>query len=220
MASIKFDRVFILALVLFAGVCTAQYDEDDTELTEAHLIARKTIAEKVSVSGENATVTIQIFNAGSSAAHGVSLKDTTFPSTYYDLVEGAFSAAWAKIGAGSNVSHTFVVKPKNAGMMMSGPAVVTYRPSDDSDEEQAMLSTSIIGRPVLSMVQKYVSLALQLGRYISLGVLKTQGDWTVFGGVGAVLFILFGTNSSILRYNEWRKERMSKSATDELLKDE
>jgi len=172
------------------------------------------------VSGENATVTIQIFNAGASAASGVSLKDSTFPSTYYDLVEGSFTASWGKIGAGANVSHTFVVKPKNAGMMMSGPAVVTYRPSDDSDDEQTMLSTSIIGRPVLSMVQKYVTLALKFGRYISLGMLKTQSDWTVFGGIAATLFLLFGVNSSILRYNDWRKERISKSATDELLKDD
>eukprot|EP00976_Prorocentrum_cordatum_P100854 1192397-Prorocentrum_minimum.AAC.5 len=221
MASIKFDRVFILGLVLFAGVCSAEYDaEDSGELTEAHLIARKTIAEKMSVSGENATVTVQIFNAGSSAAHNIQLKDSTFPAAFYDLVEGSFTASWEKIGAGANVSHTFVVKPKNAGVMMSAPAVVTYRPSDDSDEEQTMLSTSVMGRPVHSMTQKYGVLALQLGQYITLGILKTQADWTMFGGIAATLFVLFGANSSILRYNEWRKERISKSATDELLKDE
>lgn len=209
----------MLAALLFAGVCTADFVGDDGELTEAHLIARKTVMETMSVSGENMTVVTQIFNSGSSAALDVALKENTFPSTYYDLIEGSFTASWAKIGAGANVTNTFVVKPKSSGTMLSGPAVVTYRPTGDSDEIQTMLSTSLT-RPVLSFADKYMSLALKFGKYITLGFLKTQADWTMFGGLGGSLFLLFGLNSSILKYKDWRKDRMSKSATEDLMKDD
>mmetsp|Transcript_4922 Transcript_4922/g.8529 ORF Transcript_4922/g.8529 Transcript_4922/m.8529 type:complete len:221 (+) Transcript_4922:88-750(+) len=220
MFSANFDRVFIVATLLFAGVCTADFGADaDGELTEAHLIARKNVKETMSVSGENMTVVTQIFNAGSSAALDVDLKETTFPSTYYDLIEGSFTATWEKIGAGANVSHTFVVRPKSSGTMLSGPAVVTYRPTGDSDEIQTMLTTSI-NRPVLSIADKYMSLALKFGKYVTLGFLKTQADWTMFGGLGASLFLLFGVNSSILKYKCWRRERMSKSATEDLMKED
>ncbi len=92
------------------------------------------------------TVTFQLFNVGASAAVDVELNENGFkvreegsrscsltilgqPELFTPHV-GSFKATWKSIPAGTNVTHTFVVKPKRATEKAEPfygyPAVATY----------------------------------------------------------------------------------------------
>eukprot|EP00241_Pyramimonas_parkeae_P011389 CAMPEP_0114245954 /NCGR_PEP_ID=MMETSP0058-20121206/12187_1 /TAXON_ID=36894 /ORGANISM="Pyramimonas parkeae, CCMP726" /LENGTH=212 /DNA_ID=CAMNT_0001359073 /DNA_START=188 /DNA_END=826 /DNA_ORIENTATION=- len=187
----------------------------------AHLVARKKLAETTMVSGENLTVTLEIFNTGASAAFNVQVEDSTFPSELYDRVEGEHTVQWAEIGAGANVSHTFVVRPKAAGVLSSGSALVTYKMGVEStDEQMQMWSTPLMAGPILSTQEKYLSMALRMGKYTSLGFLKSKTDWQVFFTISFLLGGLLLLNSAIIRFRKWRKATVSEKLYEELIRKE
>merc|ERR1719223_2709623 len=55
------------------------------------------------------TIKIDIFNSGSSTASQVEMQDPGWDSQHFDIIGPSTTASFAKIGAGANVSHTFVV---------------------------------------------------------------------------------------------------------------
>jgi uncharacterized repeat protein (TIGR01451 family) len=185
----------------------------------AHLVARKRVKETTVVAGENVTVTIDVFNTGATAAYSVRVEDTTFPASLYERVEGESKAQWAKLGAGANESMTFVVKPKAAGVLTAGPALVTYRMGSEATEALVQLwSVPLLPAQILSPVEKYVSMALEFGKYTSLGFLKSKSDWQVFGVIFFVIAGLLFINSSIKRYRVWRRTSLSEKYYEELSK--
>jgi len=227
MFSSRKKAIFCVAILAFALGSNADYDEeDDVDIEredvdrsfEAQLIVRKVIAEDVLIEFSNITVTYGIFNTGGSAAFAVDLTDESW-GDLYDLVDGEASQTWARLGAGSSVNHTITVKPKYAGPLVNVPAYVKYRPSGESDDVQLVGSSLPVGK-VLSSAEKYMKMALQVGKYVTLGFVRTEGEWKVFGSLSAVLFFLFAGNTMALKGKEWHKSRQSRMALEELEKEE
>jgi len=186
---------------------------------KAHLVARKRVKETTVVAGENVTVTIDVFNTGATAAYSVRVEDTTFPASQYERVEGESKAQWAKLGAGANESMTFVVKPKAAGVLTAGPALVTYRLGAEASEPLVqMWSLPLMPAQILSPVEKYVSMALEFGKYTSLGFLKSKSDWQYFAVFFSVVAGLLSINSGIKQYRVWRRTSLSEKYYEELSK--
>lgn len=212
--------IFCFAVLAFALGSNADYDEDDIETEEidrsyeAQLLVRKVVAEDVLVEFSNITVTYGIFNTGGSAAFSVDLTDASW-GDMYEVVEGETSQSWNRIAAGASVNHTIIVKPKYAGPLINQPAKVTYRPTGDTDETQVVGSSLPVGK-VLSSAEKYMKMALQVGKYVTLGFVRTEGEWKVFGSLSAVLFALFTGNTMALKGKAWHKDRQSRIAMEAL----
>lgn len=50
---------------------------------------------------------------------------------------------------------------------------------ESTDEQMQMWSTPLMAGPILSTQEKYLSMALRMGKYTSLGFLKSKTDWQV-----------------------------------------
>jgi translocon-associated protein subunit beta len=76
------------------------------------------------------TVSFTLYNVGTSAAHDVELNEAGFKPELFTPHVGSFKANWKTIPADTNVTHTFVVKPKRATEKSEPfygyPAVATY----------------------------------------------------------------------------------------------
>merc|ERR1712000_461475 len=102
------------------------------------LIVRKKILEYPAYVSRDVTVTFRLYNVGTSDALNVELQDVG-----YDKLEqwtahvGSHKATWKAIPAGTNVTHTFVIKPKRAteksDPYYSYPAVATYAASIEGE---------------------------------------------------------------------------------------
>jgi translocon-associated protein subunit beta len=80
------------------------------------------------------TVSFRVYNVGTSAAVDVELTEAGFKnSDLFTAHVGSTTATWKNIAAGTNVTHTFVVKPKRATEKSEPfygyPAVATYAAS-------------------------------------------------------------------------------------------
>ncbi|KAA0037850.1 translocon-associated protein subunit beta [Cucumis melo var. makuwa] len=109
---------------------------------KASLTRLKSGAERVSVS-------IDIYNQGSSTAYDVSLNDASWPGDMFDIVSGETSNSWERLDAGGHVSHSFELEAKSKGMFHGSPAVVTFRVPTKSALQEA-LSTPILPLDVLA----------------------------------------------------------------------
>ncbi|XP_070542036.1 translocon-associated protein subunit beta-like [Ptychodera flava] len=113
----------VVSVLLLAGV-------GHTEDTGARLLASKNILNQWLVEGKDLTVAYNIYNVGSSAALNVQLKDDTFPEPDFQTVQGKNLVTWDRIAPGSNVSHTLIVRPQQAGFFNFTAATVSYIPQE------------------------------------------------------------------------------------------
>ncbi|KAL1210086.1 hypothetical protein V5N11_010663 [Cardamine amara subsp. amara] len=72
------------------------------------------------------SVTIDIYNQGSSSAYDVNLADDNWNSNLFDIVTGNISKSWEKLEIGETVSHSFELQTKTKGLFYGSPAVVTF----------------------------------------------------------------------------------------------
>jgi len=89
---------------------------------------------------ERVTVSIDLYNRGSTTAYDVSLIDDSWPSDTFSLVSGNTSFTWDKLDVGASVSHTFVLESKVKGLFYGRPAVVKYRVAAKSVLQEAYSS--------------------------------------------------------------------------------
>ncbi|XP_010556317.1 PREDICTED: translocon-associated protein subunit beta-like [Tarenaya hassleriana] len=76
---------------------------------------------------ERVSVTIDIYNQGSSTAYDVSVADDGWNSDIFDIVSGNTSMSWEKLDVGDVLSHSFELEAKTKGLFYGSPAVVTFR---------------------------------------------------------------------------------------------
>jgi len=152
-----------------------------------------------------------------SAAFDVELSDGSWAEEgAFVGVEGAPTASFDKIGAGANVTHSFVLLPAKAGVANVGPAELKYLPWEDSDEVQWALTTPLAGLEVITKAQRRWALVLKTGRYASLGFLKTAGEWQVFIVVAGALSLFLGGNAGYKKANSMLGEYRQKKALEAL----
>lgn len=215
----QYSFLFIGVLLLVAGVRGDEEvasDEYADESDRAHLIVRKSIQEDVVVQGRNVTVSIDIYNTGASTASNVQLEDILPEGA--KLLDGSLAATIPKISVGSQVKHSYVIVFTTGSPKVALPiATVTYA-ADDSKNVQIGYS-SVQGFPVRTPVQQILQYGLVAGRYLSLGLAKTETDWRnlaiLVGVVGSALGINYAIKAAgvarVTRKRTWALEELEKN---------
>ncbi|KAI8474182.1 MAG: translocon-associated protein beta [Monoraphidium minutum] len=193
-------------------------DDDYADADRAHLIVRKWFKEEQAVQGRNLTVYLEVFNAGNAAASNVKLADSALPEGFA-VVDGKTDAAFAKIDVGSKVEQSYVLSVATATDMVSfEPAKVSYTADADGEEQSTKSTFAYI--EVLTPTQQLQRHALTVGKYASLGMMRTGRDWISASVLLAVLAALFGGNSAYKSVTEARTNVRRKKALASLEKDE
>lgn len=155
-----------LALTLLAAVLALAAAAD-----RARIIASKKVANSYLVEGQDILVEFSLYNVGTAPALNVQLTDPSFGSSSFDMVAGRSQVKFERIAPGANVSHSFVVRPKQYGYFNFTAAEVSYLPFEESQEVQVGY-TSAPGEGGILPTREYY-------RRASSHVL----DWGVFVGL-------------------------------------
>jgi len=169
-------------------------------LSSAQLLVRKTVTNTEILSSRSIVVKLDIFNPGKSSVHDVRLVDEDWLENF-DLKVGLISASWDKIAPGGNVSHTFVVQPKEGvadAHVKTYPALVQYREGPKAPLRLSV-STGLGALPVMSST----------GGDIRSGT--RWADWGIFSFLSFTSILLpFGFWSYIqLNYEDGLKRKES-----------
>ncbi|KAG6588872.1 translocon-associated protein subunit beta-like [Cucurbita pepo subsp. pepo] len=132
----------LLALLLVSSTIATS----DVPFIVAH---KKASLTRLKSGAERVSVSIDIYNQGSSTAYDVSLNDASWPGDVFDVISGETSKSWERLDAGGHLSHSFELEAKTKGMFHGSPAVVTFRVPTKSALQEA-LSTPILPLDVLA----------------------------------------------------------------------
>ncbi|CAM8904877.1 unnamed protein product [Rhodiola kirilowii] len=118
--------VRILPCLIFVALASFLVVSASTD--EPFIVAHKKATTKRIKSGvDRVSVSIDIYNQGSSTAYDVSLTDDSWPQEAFSLISGNTSTSWEKIDAGSVVSHAFELEAKAKEFFLGSPALITFR---------------------------------------------------------------------------------------------
>ncbi|CAG2174404.1 unnamed protein product [Oppiella nova] len=111
---------------------------EEEAVTAARLLIEKQILNKYLVENRDIVVNYNIFNVGQSPAIDVHITDNSFSSEHFDVMSGVLKVTIARLGPGSNITHTSVVRPKAGiwGRFNFTAGEVTYLVSEDSKDIQ------------------------------------------------------------------------------------
>ncbi|XP_048134859.1 translocon-associated protein subunit beta-like isoform X2 [Rhodamnia argentea] len=111
----------LVALVLVSSSLAA------SEVVPFIVAHKKASLGRLKAGAERVSVTVDIYNRGTSSAYDVSLADNSWPSDVFAIVSGNTSRTWERIDSGGLVSHSFELEVKEKGMFAGAPAVITFR---------------------------------------------------------------------------------------------
>eukprot|EP01060_Flectonema_neradi_P025489 TRINITY_DN34297_c0_g1_i1.p1 TRINITY_DN34297_c0_g1~~TRINITY_DN34297_c0_g1_i1.p1 ORF type:complete len:210 (+),score=52.37 TRINITY_DN34297_c0_g1_i1:85-714(+) len=98
----------------------------------------KELADDNCVVGTNISVTLTVYNYGSTAAFNIEMDDSNWGGTDTIIKE-----SWESIAPGANVSTSYTVMPSEAGIMAVEPAKVTYKTETGSDSVKVAFSNNV-----------------------------------------------------------------------------
>nr|XP_009390365.1 PREDICTED: uncharacterized protein LOC103976768 [Musa acuminata subsp. malaccensis] len=116
-------NLFLLAAVLIVASSVA-LASSDAPFVVAH---KKVSLTRLKSGVERVSVSIDLYNEGSSTAYDVTMNDDSWSQDMFDLVSGRTSKTWEKLDGGSSASHSFVLESKTKGMFHGSPAVIKFR---------------------------------------------------------------------------------------------
>lgn len=124
----------IVSLGLFLGTL-------GEEESQARLLIHKRILNKYLVESRDIVVDYNIYNVGGSAALDVHLHDASFPDEEFEVLQGLLKMKFERLGPGSNITHTVVVRPKKTGYYNFTAGELTYLLSEETPELQIGYTT-------------------------------------------------------------------------------
>ncbi|KAK9925568.1 hypothetical protein M0R45_033889 [Rubus argutus] len=104
-----------LILTLLALLFTSALGSSDSPFIVAH---KKASLNRLKSGAERVSVSIDIYNQGSSTAYDVSLSDESWPQDLFDIVSGNISKSWERLDAGGTISHSFELEAKQKECLM------------------------------------------------------------------------------------------------------
>ncbi|CAL9059003.1 unnamed protein product [Musa banksii] len=138
--------VVLLLAALVLAASPAALATSDAPFMVAHkkvsLTRHKSGVDRVSVS-------IDLYNQGSSTAYDVSLNDDSWSQDMFNLVSDSTSKTWERLDVGSSASHSFILESKTKGMFHGSPAVIKFRIPTKAALQEAY-STPILPLDVLA----------------------------------------------------------------------
>eukprot|EP01087_Luapelamoeba_hula_P014586 TRINITY_DN42_c0_g1_i1.p1 TRINITY_DN42_c0_g1~~TRINITY_DN42_c0_g1_i1.p1 ORF type:complete len:214 (+),score=20.16 TRINITY_DN42_c0_g1_i1:17-658(+) len=126
--------VYVAFVLIFAALVSAQ-----------SLIVRKDLQNVEVTTGRDLVVTIELFNTGKVPVYDVNLNDERWDDKFENKV-GLTSASWERINPDTNVSHTYVLKPKAVEantVVYTYPALVSFREGSAKGDRTIVYSTSV-----------------------------------------------------------------------------
>ncbi|KAF3337493.1 Translocon-associated protein subunit beta [Carex littledalei] len=132
--------LLFLPLLLFAiAGCAAIAHASDASIP--FLLAHKKVSlERLKSGSEQVTVSIDLYNEGSTTAYDVILNDDSWSQEVFETVSGAANKTWEKLDPGASVSHSFVLKSDVKGVFQGSPAVVKFRVPTKAALQEALSS--------------------------------------------------------------------------------
>ena len=127
----KFVVFFIACLLGFSSA--QQQAQPEVTGKPAQILAAKHVLNQYLVQKKDVTIQYSLYNIGESAAYGVQLDEENFNKADFDFVSGFTSAQWDRIPAGSNVTHTLIIQPKNYQLFNFTAARIQYRAQEALD---------------------------------------------------------------------------------------
>ncbi|XP_054802901.1 uncharacterized protein LOC129306369 isoform X2 [Prosopis cineraria] len=143
MADLIFKSLVALALLLCLSLADAS---SDVPFILAH---KKATLNRLKSGAERVSVTIDIYNQGTSTAYDVSLTDDSWPNEAFNVVSGSMSKTWERLDAGGILSHTFELEATQKGVYSGEPAVIKFRVPTKASLQEAY-STPILPLDVLA----------------------------------------------------------------------
>ncbi|WOK97493.1 hypothetical protein Cni_G06201 [Canna indica] len=184
--------LFLIPAVLLTA-SSAVLASSDVPFMVAH---KKASLTRLKSGVERVSVSIDLYNEGSSTAYDVSLNDDSWSQDIFDLVSGSPSNTWEKLDAGSSASHSFILESKSKGVFHGSPAVIKFRIPTKAALQEAY-STPILPIDVLAdkLPEKKFEWRL-LAKYGSLVSVLTL--------VGLFIYVL-ATPSNAVKSNKKRR---------------
>ncbi|XP_004493007.1 uncharacterized protein [Cicer arietinum] len=136
----------LISFLLIASLLLCSHASSDVPFIVAH---KKASLNRLKSGAERVSVTIDIYNQGTSTAYDVSLTDDNWPSDLFSLISGSTSKTWEKLDAGGVLSHTFELEAKSKGVFSGEPAVIKFRVPTNAALQEA-LSTPILPLDILA----------------------------------------------------------------------
>ncbi|KAH8483935.1 hypothetical protein H0E87_028379 [Populus deltoides] len=157
----------LFSLLLSLLLVSSSLASSDVPFIVAH---KKATPRSLKSGAERVSVSIDIYNQGSSTAYDITLTDDHWPKDIFDVVSGNTSQSWDRLDAGGLLSHAFELEGKVKGMFHGSPAVITFRIPTKAALQEAY-STPILPLDVLAEkppVQKLELAKKLLAKYGSL----------------------------------------------------
>ncbi|KAJ6751390.1 hypothetical protein OIU85_001876 [Salix viminalis] len=136
--------LFTLAISLL--LVSSSIASSDVPFIVAH---KKATLSSLKSGTERVSVSIDIFNQGSSTAYDITLVDDHWPQDMFNGVSGNTSRSWERLDAGGLLSHSFELEGKVKGLFYGSPAVITFRIPTKAALQEAY-STPILPLDVLA----------------------------------------------------------------------
>ncbi|GFQ01106.1 translocon-associated protein subunit beta [Phtheirospermum japonicum] len=133
----------ILAALLLAVSTIAS---SDGPFIVAH---KKASLTRLNPSSERVSVSIDVYNQGSTTAYDVTLNDDSWSKEIFEVVSGNTSISWEKLDVGAVVSHSFELEAKSKTLFYGPPALITFRIPTKAALQEAY-STPILPLDVLA----------------------------------------------------------------------
>mmetsp|Transcript_40791 Transcript_40791/g.100773 ORF Transcript_40791/g.100773 Transcript_40791/m.100773 type:complete len:229 (-) Transcript_40791:108-794(-) len=220
-SAVRSALLFLAAAALLVCGAVAEDPAGAPTSSVAHLIVHKSVVETQLVIGQNMTIKIEVFNAGSSIARAVEVTDPGFDSGNFEVSGGASTtASFASLAPGATKVLSFVVVPKVTGQFSAGPCKVTYLASSASTETTSGVSNALPKIAILSIADKHVDTALTVGAYLSLGFCRTMDDWKRGAMIAGVGSLLLGGNWLALKGKDALAQNRRRKAIESLTKEE
>ncbi|KAF7801797.1 translocon-associated protein subunit beta [Senna tora] len=148
MADPIFKSLIALALLASVLLCSSSLTvaTSDVPFILAH---KKASLNRLKSGAERVSVTIDIYNQGSTTAYDVSLTDDSWPNDKFNVISGSTSKTWERLDAGGIVSHTFELEATQKGVYSGEPAVIKFRIPTKAALQEAF-STPILPLDVLA----------------------------------------------------------------------
>ncbi|XP_027352267.1 translocon-associated protein subunit beta [Abrus precatorius] len=136
----------LIAFALVASLLLCSHASSDVPFIVAH---KKATLNRLKSGAERVSVTIDIYNQGTSTAYDVSLADDSWPNDAFDVISGSTSKSWERLDAGGILSHAFELEAKSKGLFSGEPAVIKFRVPTKAALQEAY-STPILPLDVLA----------------------------------------------------------------------
>ncbi|KAJ7976279.1 putative Translocon-associated protein, beta subunit [Quillaja saponaria] len=139
-------KALIITVVTAFFLVFSSHATSDVPFIVAH---KKATLNRLKSGAERVSVSIDIYNQGSTTAYDVSLTDDSWPQDIFEIVSGTTLKSWERLDAGGILSHSFELEAKEKQEFSGEPAVIKFRIPTKAALQEA-LSTPILPLDILS----------------------------------------------------------------------